>query len=117
MGMSIVIFIGFIPLLIIQSYIYKKILDPIYLNSNHFSLYEVSVFGSFPLSLVKTLAYIRAIIFPSTMLKRFNTKILNSKDKPFIYFFALLTMLILIVCFIILLNTFVMGILFYYFNN
>ena len=105
MGMSAAVIVGLIPLLIIQSFIYKKLFDPTYLNTKHFSLYEVSVFDSLPLSLIKTLAYIRAIIFPKTMLKRFKTRILNPKDKPIVYFLALLTILIIVFCSLVLINT------------
>jgi len=109
MGMSLGIILGFLPLLIIQSFIFKKILDPAYLNTNHFSLYEVSIFDSLPLSLIKTLAYIRAIVFPSTMKKRFQKKILIAKEKPVIYSLAIITLSILFISSIIIFNTLIMG--------
>ena len=114
MGMSAAVIVGLIPLLLIQSFIYKKVFDPTYLNTNHFSLYEVSIFDSLPLSLIKTLAYIRAIIFPKTMLKRFKTRILNPKDKPIVYFLALLTILLIVFCSLVLINTGIVGVFIYF---
>lgn len=116
MGMAITTIVALFPLLIIQTLIYKKILDPSYFNKNHFNDYELNVFNSFPLSLMKTLAYVRAIVFPKTMKKRFNTNILTARDNPIVYLIALLTMVVIIACCIILINTAVSA-LFYYSNN
>lgn len=113
MVMSVIAIVGFIPLLLIQSFIYKKIFDPVYFNENHFSSYELSIFNSFPLLLIKTLVYIRAIIFPSTMLKRFNNYILTNKNKPIIYTLALLSILILIFGAAVIINTGIVGVLIY----
>ena len=113
LGMGVAIFIVLFPLLLAQHFIYKKLLDPHYFNNNHFSLYELSIYNSFPLFLIKTITYIRAIVFPKTMLKRFKTKIIDSRENRAAYFLAWLAMLIIIYCGAVLVNTVVMAILFY----
>jgi len=105
MVMSVIGIVGFIPLLIIQYFIHKKILDPTYFNSKHYSEYELSIFRSFPLLLIKTLGYIKAIVFPKTMRRKFENNILIPRENPITYFLAWLTMIILIVGGIIILNT------------
>lgn len=111
--MAVIVFLGLLPLLIIQTQIFKKTLDPIYFNSNYFNEYELNIFDSFPLIFMKTLAYVRAIIFPQTMRKRFTLNILNRKDYPFLYLLALLTIIILIICTVILINTAISAAIFY----
>lgn len=113
LGMGFAIFMALFPLLLVQHFIYKKILDPIYFNNKHFSLSELSIYNSFPLFLIKVITYIRAIAFPKTMLKRFKTKIIIPKENKTIYFLAWLSMLIIIYCGIVLINTLIMAILFY----
>jgi len=113
MSMAVIVFLGLLPLLIIQTQIFKKTLDPIYFNSNYFNEYELNIFDSFPLIFMKTLAYVRAIIFPQTMRKRFTLNILNRKDYPFLYLLALLTIIILIICTVILINTAISAAIFY----
>ena len=105
---------GLIPLLFIQTFIYKKIFDPIYFHHKHYSDYELSIFDSFPLFLIKTLGYIKAITFPKTMRMKFEKNILNNKDKPFVWFLAWLTMLIIIYGGVALTNLFVVGGLMYF---
>ena len=107
---------GLIPLLFIQSFIYKKLFDPIYFNNNHYSDYELSIFNSFPLFLIKTLGYIKAITFLNTMRMKFEKNILNNKEKPFIYFLAWMTMLIIIYGGVVIINFFIVG-GFMYFNG
>lgn len=114
--MSAAVIVGLIPLLFIQHFIYKKVLDHIYFNSKHYSAYELAIFDSFPLFLIKTIGYIKAIVFPKTMRRKFKNNILNPKEKPIIYLLALITMLIIIYCGIILINTGISAI-FYYSNN
>lgn len=115
MGMSVVAIIGFIPLLLIQHFIHKKILDPIYFNSKHYSDYELSIFTSFPLLLVKTLGYIKAIVFPNTMRRKFENNILTPKENPITYILAWLTMIIIICGGLMLINTAVMA--FFHYSN
>lgn len=114
MAMSAIAIVVFIPLLLIQHFIHKKILDPIYFNSKHYSSYELQIFTSFPLLLVKTIGYIKAIVFPNTMRRKFKNNILNSKDRPTVYFLALLTILILIFGSLVIINTGVVGALIYF---
>jgi len=113
LGMGAAIFIALFPLLLAQHIVYKKLLDPTYFNNNYFSLHELAIYNSFPLFLIKTIAYIRAIVFPKTMQKRFGTRIINPKEKKFIYFLAWLTMLIIIYCGLVLVNTTIMAIFHY----
>lgn len=112
--MSASVIVGLIPLLFIQAFIYKKIFDATYFNNHHFSLNELAMFNSFPLNFIKTLAYVRAIVFPKTMKKRFEDNILNIKEHPVIYSLALLTILILIYGAIVIINFFVVGGLMYF---
>ena len=104
-AMSIFGIIGLLPLLLIQHFMHKKTLDPVYFNSNYYSAYELQIFTTFPLLLIKTLGYIKAIVFPQTMRRKFKSNIINSKEKPFIFLLAWLTMIILIICAMILVNT------------
>jgi len=112
--MSASVIVGLIPLLFIQTLIYKKIFDSTYFNENHFSLNELAMFNSFPLYFIKTLAYVRAIVFPKTMRKRFESKILNPKEKPLIYFLAWMTIAILIIGSVAIVNLFIVGGLMYF---
>lgn len=114
--MSVSVIVGLIPLLFIQTYIYKKIFDSTYFNNNHFSLNELAMFNSFPLYFIKTLAYVRAIVLPKTMIKRFENRIVNPKEKPFVYSFALLTIIIIIYGSLAIINIGVVGV-FMYFND
>lgn len=116
MAISVVGIAGFLPLLLIQHFIHKKILDPILFNSKHYSEYELSIFSSFPLFLIKTLGYIKAIVFPNSMRKKFKQNILNPKNNPITYLLAWLTMLILIAGILILINTAISA-FFHYTNN
>jgi len=113
LGMGGAIFIVLFPLLLVQHFIYKKTLDPTYFNNNYFSLHELAIYNSFPLFLIKTIAYIRAIVFPRTMRKRFESKIIIPKENKVTYFLAWISMLIIIYCGIVLINTVIMAVLFY----
>lgn len=115
MAMSFAGIICLIPLLFIQHLVYKKVLDPTYFNKKHYSDYEIAIFDSFPLFLIKTLGYIKAIVFPKTMRRKFENDILNPKDNPVIYVLAWITMLIIIFGGLVLINTGVVAI-FYYSN-
>ncbi|MFK5913446.1 MAG: hypothetical protein QM484_03655 [Woeseiaceae bacterium] len=105
MAMSIIAVVGFIPLLLIQHFIHKKILDPIFFNSKHYSSYQLEVFTSFPLLLVKTIGYIKAIVFPSTMRRKFESNILVPKNHPATFVLAWVTMLFLIAGSLIMINS------------
>lgn len=41
-------------------------------NERHFTRYELETFSSFPMSVLKTLAFIRGVVAPSTIRKRFG---------------------------------------------
>ena len=110
MGASVV---TLLPMLFIQHIIHKKILDPTYFNSKHYSSYELAIFDSFPLFFIKTIGYVKAIVFPGSMRRKFKEDILNSKEHPVIYLIALLTMLIIIFCGLVLINTGIMAVIYY----
>jgi len=109
MSLSAIGLVGFIPLLVLQHFIHKKILDPIYFNRDHYSSYELQIFSTFPLLIIKTLGYVKAIVFPSTMRKKFKNNIISPKENPGIFILAWLTMLILIFGGLVLINTAVMA--------
>lgn len=109
--------VGLIPLLLIQHFLHKRKLDPIYFNSKHYSNYELQIFASFPLLLVKTIGYIKAIVLPNTMRRKFKVNIINSKDEPVIFFLAWLTMMLIIFCAIVLLNTAVSAFFHYFYYS
>jgi len=43
-----------------------------FFNERHFTRYELETFSSFPMSVLKTLAFIRGTVVPSTIRKRFG---------------------------------------------
>jgi len=112
-GMGIGIFCILIPLLFVLHFSFKKLLDSIYFNENHFSLYELSIYKSFPLVYIKVLAYTRAIVLPGTMRKRFKNNILIRKDHPVIYTLSFISIIILAYSTIALVNTFIFSIIYY----
>jgi hypothetical protein len=105
MAISAIGIVGLIPLLLVQHFIHKKLLDPIYFNKEHYSDYELEIFTSFPLLLIKTLGYIKAIVFPKTMRRKFESNILTAKENPITYLLAWLTIIILICGALIIINT------------
>lgn len=114
--MAIAVFFLLIPLLFIQHKLHKKIFDPVYFNSNYYSSYELSIFSTFPLMFIKTLGYIKAIVFPNKMRLKFETDILQASEHPVIYTLALTTILILFISALVILNTGIAGILIYLSN-
>ncbi len=111
MAMAIAVFCLLIPLLFIQHKLHKKIFDPIYFNNNYYSSYELSIFSTFPLMFIKTLGYIKAIVFPNKMRRKFQADILQAGERPVIYTLALTTILILFISALIILNTGIVGVL------
>ena len=114
MLMAVAIFVVFIPLLVVQHFLHKKLLDPVYFNSQYYSQYELEIFNSFPLMFIKTLGYIKAIALPSKMRRKFENDILSRRDHPAIYSLAILTLIILFLCALIIINTGVVGIFIYF---
>ncbi len=114
MAMAINGIVGLIPLLLLQHFIFKKTLDPTYFNNKYYSNYEISIFDSFPLFLIKTIGYIKAIVFPGTMRRKFKENILNPKERPVIYLLALLTIIILFISGLIIINIGVMSAVLYF---
>ena len=112
-SMGIGIFCILIPLLFVLYFNFKKHLDPIYFNENHFSMYELLIYKSFPLSYIKVLTYIRAIVLPKTMRKRFKDNIFARKDHPVAYTLSFISIIILAYSTIVLVNTFVFSVMYY----
>lgn len=113
--MGIGIFCILIPLLFVLHFPFKKYLDPIYFNENHFSLYELLTYKSFPLVYIKVLTYIRAIVLPITMRKRFNDNILARKDHPVVYALSLISIITLAYSTLVLANTLFFSVIYYIF--
>ncbi len=105
MSISAIGIVVLIPLLYIQHLIHRKTLDPIYFNKKYYSDYELHIFKTFPLLLVKTLGYIKAITFPKAMRRKFKHNIIKPEDNILIATLAWLTILILIIGGLVLINT------------
>ncbi len=114
---SLVAILFLIPLTLIQYYMHKKILDPTYYNSDHFSEGELVVFTSgLIFYVVKTLVYIRAIALPKTMRIRFKKDILTYNEHPLVYLLACFTMLLIILGGLTVFNTIIAFSLWSYYN-
>ena len=105
--------IVFLLLLFLQQSIFKRKLDHILFNDKYFNQYELSIFSSFPLSLMKTLAYQRAIVFPSTMKQRFHNHSVRNLVNQFDILVSTLSLGILFLCVLIVANLFIAGALNY----
>lgn len=101
--------IAFLLLLFIQQYMFHKKLDPILFNETNFNQYELSIFSSLPLSLIKTIAYQRAIVFPNTMRKRFNNLNLREMVNSLDIVISTLCLSVLLICGIVVINMFIAG--------
>jgi hypothetical protein len=71
------------------------------------------MFSSFPLSMLKTLAYIRLITFPNSLRKRFGNATSRNKISGLDLFLSYLTMAVLAISVMLLLNLFIAGIVNY----
>lgn len=71
------------------------------------------MFSSFPLSMLKTLAYIRLITFPNSLRKRFGSATARNKISGLDLFLSYLTMAVLAISVMLLLNLFIAGIVNY----
>lgn len=111
--MVIAVFFVLMPLLFIQHALHKKLFDHIYFNSKYYTEYELGIFSSFPLLFIKTLGYIKAIIFPDKMRRKFKNNILKPKEHPITYALALTTVLILFFSALVISNTGLVAILIY----
>lgn len=61
-----------IIILSIQNFTLSRQLDKHILNKKYFNEYELNIYMSFPLSLIKIIAYQVGIVFPKIMEKRFH---------------------------------------------
>jgi len=113
---SLVAIFILVPVTLIQYYIHKKILDPTYYNTNHFSAGELVIFSTgFIFYLVKTILYVRAITLPKTMRIRFKEDIMTFKDNSIVYLLAWFTMLLIALGALSVINFFIaMGFWSYY---
>jgi len=107
---------GLIVLIVIQSPRLKKKLDHLLFNSNHFNELELAAYNQFPLVMWKVLAYVRAIVFPKSMRKRFGD--LNVPDYVSVLdkFLAYLTIIIITLFIITFINA-ISSVIFLYFSN
>jgi len=93
-----------VVLLLLQNLTLPRCLDKHLYNENYFTPQELSMFSNFPLSLLKTLAYIRLISFPNSLRKRFGNATARDKISMVDLFLSHLTMAVFAVGTLIVLN-------------
>jgi len=97
----------------LQSWTLSRRLDKYLFNEEYFMPQEMAMFSSFPLSMLKTLAYIRLITFPNSLRKRFGSATARNKISGLDLFLSYLTMAVLAISVMLLLNLFIAGIVNY----
>jgi len=97
----------------LQSWTLSRRLDKYLFNEEYFMPQEMAMFSSFPLSMLKTLAYIRLITFPNSLRKRFGNATARNKISGLDLFLSYLTMAVLAISVMLLLNLFIAGIVNY----
>jgi len=102
-----------IVLVVVQNWTLSRRLDKYLFNENYFTPQEMVMFSSFPLSLLKTLGYIRLITFPNSLRKRFGSTSVRDKINGLDLFLSHFTMILLAVNLLIGLNLFIAGIVNY----
>jgi len=110
------ILLGLIALIIIQSSRLKKRLDHLLFNSNHFNELELVAYNQFPLVMWKVLAYVRAIVFPKSMRKRFGDVDITSHVSTIDIFLAYLTIIIITLFILTFINA-ISSVILLYFSN
>jgi len=108
--------LALIVLIAIQSYRFKRKLDHLLFNSNHFNDRELATYNEFPSVIWKVLAYVRAIVFPKTMIKRFGDLFVPDHVSTLDKFLANLTIFISTFFIIILINA-IGSVILQYFSN
>ena len=83
-------------ILIVYSYRLSNILDPYAFNSVCFNDYELNIYNSFPLKIIKTIAYQAGVVFPNIMKKRFKDINLRDKVNIFDIFMSYISVLLII---------------------
>jgi len=111
------ILLGLILLIIVQSTRLNKKLDHLLFNPNHFNELELATYNQFPLIIWKVLAYVRAIVFPKTMSKRFGDIIVPNHVSTLDKLLAYLTIIIIALFIVTLLNAVTSVILLYLSNQ
>jgi len=104
------LFVLMVALLLLQLWTLSCRLDKYLFNENYFTPQEMIMFSSFPLSLLKTLGYIRLITFPNSLRKRFGNASARDKISVFDLFLSHLTIAILAVSAILILNVLIAGV-------
>jgi len=100
-------------LVVMQTWTLSRRLDEHLFNEQYFTPQEMIMFSYFPLSLLKTLGYIRLITFPNSLRKRFGVATARDKINLFDLFLSYLVIALMIVCTIFILNLFIAGIVNY----
>jgi len=100
-------------LVVLQTWTLSRRLDKYLFNENYFTLEEMSIFSNFPLSLLKTLGYIRLITFPNSLRKRFGTATARGRINLFDMFLSHLTIALMIVNTFIIINLIIAGVVNY----
>lgn len=112
-----IIIISIIILIIIQSLRLNKKLDPYLFNSKNFNELELTIYNQFPLVTWKVLAYVRAIVFPKTMIKRFGSFDVKYHVTKLDIFTAYLTILAIAIFIITIINAITSVIMLYLSNG
>ena len=69
-------------ILLLQNFTLSHQLDKFILNKDYFNDYELNIYTSFPLSIIKVIAYQAGIVFPGIMKKRFNQFEIRKHTDP-----------------------------------
>ena len=82
----------------------SKIFDLQLLNNKYFNEFELKTLNSFPLSILKTLAYIRGTVAPNTIKKRFKGFDFRNQLSSTIYLVNIFWVVLLFLSFVSLLG-------------
>ena len=83
-------------ILIVHSYRLSNVLDPHTFNSTYFNDYELNIYGSFPLNVIKTIVYQAGIVFPNIMKRRFKDIDIRDKVNTFDIFISYISVFLII---------------------
>ena len=112
-----IIIISLITLIIIQNIRLSKKLDSHLFNAKNFNELELAAYNQFPLVTWKVLAYVRAIVFPKTMIKRFGNFIVADHVSKLDLFIAYITVLVITLFIVTILNAITSFIILYLSNG
>jgi len=108
--------LGLIVLIVVQSPRLRKKLDHLLFNSSNFNELELAAYNQFPLVMWKVLAYVRAIVFPKSMRRRFGDLDITSHVSTIDIFLAYLTIIIITLFILTFINA-ISSVIFLYFSN